>query len=148
MLVSLASFATTRLQELLGLRLNYDLVIPCIWLKFLCLLSYLFKSSHRTFLSRSSAGFQMGFLSLWVQTIEIRVWLFGFIGHFIDPKVAFHCVSRFALCAIDKYTYDNNISTYISLFIQSIFALTSAMQFDWEIRPGKPLPKWRGLCKC
>lgn len=148
MLVSLASFdddassrvawTETELRSRNTLHLVEILNTFCL----ICL------SLHRTFLSRSSVCFQMGFLSLCVKTIEIRVWLFGFIEHFIDPKVAFYCVARVDLCAIDKYTYDNDKSTYIPLFIQSIFALTSAMHFDCEIRLGKPLPNWRGLCKC
>lgn len=72
----------------------------------------------------------MGFLSLWRQTIEIRAKLFQFIERFMDSKVAFYCVACFALCAIDKYLYDNEKSTYVyDLFIRSIFALTSALHF-------------------
>lgn len=117
MLVSLASFdddassrvawTETELRSRNTLHLVEILNTFCL----ICL------SLHRTFLSRSTVGFQMGFLSLCVKTIEIRVWLFGFIEHFIDPKVAFYCVARFALCAIDKYTYDNDKSTYIYIYL-------------------------------
>lgn len=121
MLVSLASFdddASSRVArpetELRSRNTLHHLVEILNTFCLICL------TLHRTFLSRSTVGFQMGFLSLWVQTIEIRVWLFGFIEHFIDPKVAFYCVARFALCAIDKYTYDNDKSTYIYIFVYSV----------------------------